>query len=472
MTLIALVSLYVLLTLGIGVFAARRVHSTRDFALAGQQLPLFMVITTTFATWFASETVLGVPARFMEGGLAQTMEDPYGAGLGLVLVGLFFARRLYRLGLITIGDFYRRRYSRGIELFASVVIMLSYLGWVAAQITAMGLVVEVLSGGALSAVQGMVLGTMLVVVYTTLGGMWSVALADLMQMIIMVVGLTVIAFLAGKLAGGPGVVLAEAGQRDLYRFLPSGGLSDWLFWLSASITLMLGTVPQQDVFQRVMAARSADAASFGPVIGGGAYMVFAGVPMFIGVAALLVMPDAATLLADDPEQIVPSFVIGHMPLIVQALFFGALLAAIMSTASATLLAPATTFVENILRNVVEIPERRMVVVMRGAVVGFAVAVLAYAVMMDGTSIYELVAKAYAFPVVGAFWPLLAGLYWPRASTAGARTSIVSGMGVWALLEFTVAGTVFPSVLGGVLAGGVGMWAGSLLWPGQSAPIDA
>ena len=98
------------------------------------------------------------------GGLAETVEDPYGAGFGLVLVGMFFASRLYRLRLLTIGDFYRRRYGQGIEVFASTVISLSYLGWVAAQITALGLVLEVLTQGLLSTADGMLVGTLVVLI--------------------------------------------------------------------------------------------------------------------------------------------------------------------------------------------------------------------------------------------------------------------------------------------------------------------
>ncbi len=95
------------------------------------------------------------------------------AGMALILVGAFFAARLYKMNLITIGQFYRERYSRGVELFSAAVIMISYLGWVAAQITALGLVFTLLSGGAITTVQGMIIGTVVVLSYTVFGGMWS-----------------------------------------------------------------------------------------------------------------------------------------------------------------------------------------------------------------------------------------------------------------------------------------------------------
>jgi solute:Na+ symporter, SSS family len=99
--------------------------------------------------------------------------------------------------------------------------------------------------------------------------------------------------------------------------------------------------------------------------------------------------------------------------------------------------------------------------MRLTVFVFGGCVLIYSIIMEGTPIFELVAMAYQFPVVGAFWPLVCGLYWSRATTQGATWSIVLGMSTWALLAGTALGTVFPSVLGGFIMAGVGMVAGSL-----------
>ncbi|MFZ9234090.1 MAG: sodium:solute symporter family transporter, partial [Hylemonella sp.] len=128
--LLTLVIVYLLITISIGLIAAKRVKNTADFAVAGHKLPLIMIVTTTFATWFGSETVLGIPAKFVNGGLGSVVEDPFGAGTCLILVGIFFAAKLYRMNLLTISDFFRERYGRGIEVVCSVIIMLSYLGWV------------------------------------------------------------------------------------------------------------------------------------------------------------------------------------------------------------------------------------------------------------------------------------------------------------------------------------------------------
>ena len=463
--LIAFVVLYLLASVAIGLFAAKRVKNTADYAVAGRSLALPVVIATTFATWFGAETVLGVSARFVSGGFSAVVEDPFGASMCLVFVGLFFAYRLYQKNLITLGDYYRQRYGRTIEIVCSVMIILSYLGWVAAQITALGLVFSLLSQGAISMPFGMVIGTTIVLVYTLFGGMWSVALTDFVQMIVIGIGLIAIAWFAADLAGGAGKVIDYAAREGKFHFFPEGGVKEWTFFFAAAITMMLGSIPQQDVFQRVMSSNSAQTAVRGPVIGGTLYLLFALIPMFVVTAAVLVMGDEArALLKDDPQKVLPTLVMGHMPVLLQVAFFGALLSAIMSTASATLLAPSTTFVENILRNMRPgMSDKATLKAMRLTVLAVTAVVLTYAISMQGTSIYELVSSAYQVPLVGAFVPLVFGLYWKRATTQGALASVVLGLGTWLAFVLTPAWSeAFPQQLAGVLAALAGMVLGSLL----------
>ena len=461
--LLTLVAVYLLITIATGLVAARRVKNTADFAIAGRNLPLVMIITTTFATWFGSETVLGIPAKFIDGGLGAVVEDPFGAGTCLILVGLFFAGKLYRMTLLTISDYYRERYGRVVEVACSLIIMLSYLGWVSAQVTALGLVFNLLSGGAVSVPVGMVIGVVSILAYTLFGGMWSVAVTDFIQMIILVGGLSVLAYFAGDMAGGADKVVSLVVSRDLFKFWPEPSFHDMVFFFAAAITMVLGSIPQQDVFQRVMSANSVNAATKGPVIGGVAYILFAFVPMFLVASALIIMPEqTAELLKDDPQKVLPTLVMEKMPFFMQVLFFGALLSAIKSTASATLLAPSVTFTENIWRQFrPRVSDKQELRTMRITVLVFSVLVLAYAIRMEGTPIYEMVSGAYQVPLVGAFVPLVMGLYWKKASTQGAIAAVVLGIGVWLLFLGTSMGEVFPAQLAGVLSAFAGMVVGSL-----------
>jgi len=231
--------------------------------------------------------------------------------------------------------------------------------------------------------------------------------------------------------------------------------------------MMLGSIPQQDVFQRVMSAKDANTARNGAVIGGVSYILFAAVPMFIVASAVVVMGDSAMELAkNDYQRLLPTFVLTKMPLLMQILFFGALLSAIKSTSSATLLAPSTSFVENILKNLRPgMTDKQQLLAMRVTIVAFTGIVLAYAIAMKGTSIYDLVSTAYQVTLVGAFVPLVMGLYWKRATTQGAIFSVAAGIAVWVLFFPQVGGEelgkAFPGQLAGLLAAFAGMIAGSL-----------
>jgi Na+/proline symporter len=298
------------------------------------------------------------------------------------------------------------------------------------------------------------------------GGFLAVAWTDFIQMIVLVVGMSVIAIFASDLAGGAGKVITLAASKELFNFLPPATFKDIAFFLAAGCTMMLGRIPQQDIYQRVMSAKDAPTAARGAAIGGMAYILFAFVPMFIVGCAVVVMGEQALSLAkDDYQRLLPTFVMTKMPLVMQILFFGALLSAIKSTSSATLLAPSTSFVENILRNLrPDMNDREQLLATRWTIVLFAAFVLGYAIAMKGTSIYELVSSAYQVTLVGAFVPLVTGLYWKRATTQGAIFSVTAGIGTWLVFfpQVSNLGEAFPGQLAGLLAAFAGMFAGSLL----------
>ena len=462
-TLVAFVIVYLIISVSIGLYAARRVHNSSDYANAGRSLPSYIVIATVFATWFGSETVLGIPAKFANEGLRGVVEDPFGASLCLILVGLFFARKLYRMNLLTIGDYYRQRYNRPVEVMVSLCIVISYLGWVAAQITALGLVFATLSNGVISMSSGMIIGASIVLLYTLFGGMWSVALTDFFQMTIIVVGLLYIAYLVADLAGGAGVVLHHAADAGKLDFLPALTAAEILAFVGAAVTIMFGSIPQQDVFQRVMSARTETISVAGAVAGGSLYFVFAFVPMFLAYAAQLIDPAMfAALIKNDAQMILPTLILHHTPLFAQILFFGALLSAIMSTASGTLLAPSITLTENIIREFVPMNDAQLLRATRIVVVVFTIIVTTFALVSQGMPIYEMVGNAYKVPLVGAFIPLVMGLYWQRATTQGALFSVIGGLSSWILMECFGGQSIWPPQLVGLMIAILGMVAGSLL----------
>ena len=475
--LLAFVILYLALSIAVGVVAALRVHNTRDFVLAGRTLPLYVVTAMVCATWFGSETVLGISSTFLKEGLRGIVADPFGSSLCLILVGFFFAAKLYRMNFLTIGDYYRTRYDSTAELLTSLAIVVSYLGWLSAQIVVIGLVFSTVTAGAVSMGAGIVIGAAVVLVYTLWGGMYSVAWTNFVQMVIIVVGLLYIFVLVADRAGGVGTVVAHAHAAGKLEFWPKPEMRDVLAFIGAGVTLMLGSIPQQDVFQRVTSARSERVAVAGSVLGGVFYFVLAFIPIFLAYSASLIDPKmVADLIDKDHQRILPALIIGHMPLAAQILFFGALLSAVMSTASATLLAPSVTFTENVLKRFLrrELDDREFLRTMRIVVAAFAVGVTAFA-LNSGSTIYEMVVGAYKVTLVAAFVPLAAGLYWRRATTQGALAAIVAGLVTWIALEIVAPEGLFPPQLAGLLASIAGMLLGSLApqWYGaRTGKIDS
>ena len=463
--LIWFVVLYLLFSVGVGLYAARRVHTSRDFVVAGRNLPLPVVTATVFATWFGAETVLGISATFVQEGVGGVIADPFGASLCLILAGLFFAPLLYRMNLLTIGDYYRARYNRTVELIMSVCIMLSYLGWVAAQVVALGLVFNVVSAGAVTPQVGMVIGISVVLAYTLVGGMWSVALLDFVQMTIIMAALLLITVLIGEDAGGAGKVVMQAQAAGKLQLFPQGsGMEAWIPFIGAALTMMLGSIPQQDVFQRITSAKSEKIAVRGAVLGGVLYFAFAFIPMFLAFAATLIDPQFfGELIERDSQMVLPSLILNHTPLIAQVFFFGALLSAIMSTASATLLAPSVMFTENILKHFAfkHMGDQQMLRTMRIIMLAFGILVLWFALNSE-SSIFHMVENAYKVTLVGAFVPLVFGLYWRRANNQGALLSILLGLGSWLLLELLQPDTYWPPQLVGLLMSVAGMLLGSTL----------
>jgi SSS family solute:Na+ symporter len=204
------------LTVLIGLWASRKVKSSDDYILAGRSLPLFISSSALFATWFGSETVFGASSEFLQGGLYAVIEDPFGAALCLILFGMFIARKLYAMNLLTLGDFFKIRYGRQTELISSLFLAIPYIGYIAAQLVAMGLILTVVTG--MVVWQGVVISAVVVTIYTYIGGMWAITITDFIQTIIIIIGLLALAFVLSGKAGGVAHVLSQVPPEN-YHYL-------------------------------------------------------------------------------------------------------------------------------------------------------------------------------------------------------------------------------------------------------------
>ncbi|MEZ4985319.1 MAG: sodium:solute symporter family protein [Saprospiraceae bacterium] len=462
--LLGFIIAYLVLTILIGFWASRKVKTTQDFVIAGRGLPMALAATALFATWFGSETIMGASSEFVEGGLLAVIKDPYGAALCLFLVGRFFARPLYRLNILTFNDFFKQRFSRRTELISAIFMVPSYFGWIAAQLVAMAVILHTLTG--ISLPMGVSVCATIVVLYTYVGGMWAVSITDFIQSIMILVGMLVLAGSMYQQVGGfqP---LIDSQPDGFFRFVPHWEGSSIALYISAWITVGLGSIPQQDVFQRVMAARSAPTAVNASYLAAFMYATIGSIPLFIGLCGHYLYPE---IQGGEAQMTIPLIVLQHSSMALQILFFGALLSAILSTTSGAMLAPATVIGENIVKYYFKnLTDKGLLRIMRFSIV--AVAVCSAAMALRESNIYHLAEVSSSLSLVSLFIPLTAGLYWKQASERGAVLSILAGMVTWGIFSWMEID--FPANIPGTLASLASMIIGSLAWPDTSkATFDA
>lgn len=451
--LLFFIALYLLSNVAVGAWAARRVATSQDFVLAGRRLPLVLAASVTFATWFGSETIMGAPAMFVEGGIPAVIEEPFGSALCLFLVGAFFARPLYRLNITTFCDYFRVRFGRSAELLSAVMVIPSYFSWIAAQLIAIGIVLSVVTD--IPREYCILFSATVVMLYTLLGGMWSISITDFFHNLIIIIALLVLAVLLWNQVGG-WETIQQRTPKGFFRFLPNATFKDWVEYLAAWFTIGLGSIPQQDIFQRVMAAKTENTAVRASYVASGMYLTVAMLPLFIALSVRILHPN----LPKDNQLIIPNMVMHYGSLPLQVLFFGAVTSAILSVSSGAILAPAAVFGENIVKFFrPDLSDRALLKTIRWAVVVITVICVWMSTARD-TNIFDLVGESSAFSLVSLFVPLTAGIYWKRATLVGCLWSMAVGLGVWLLCLWL--DTEYSPMMIGLLASTIGMVAGSLL----------
>jgi solute:Na+ symporter, SSS family len=460
--LIFAVILYFTCTLGIGFIASRRVKTTGDFINAGRNLHPAVNTAALFALWFGSETIFGASAEFSEHGFSGVIEDPLGGVLCLLLVGVFFAKRLYRLNIYTIGDLFRQKYGPKVELLSTILMIISFIGYAAAQIVALGLISQSLLG--ISLHSGMLLSFSIVVVYTFTGGMWAVSVTDFIQSILIVAGMIAVSWYVSDMAGGIGPVFSSL-TPEQKKILPDNTVVDWINWFSAWMVLGFGSIASQDIFQRVNSARSEQAAYTSTIAGAIIYLIFSMLPLYLMASIKMINP---SLLQGDLQLVLPQFVKQEMPMWLQILFFGSLLSAIMSTCSGALLAPASLLSENIIKPNLKssISDRTFLLLTRFSVV--IISLVALILALGKQNIFELVGEASAIGLVTIFVPFCAALFFNHSNKAGAIISMLAGTLMYVVFRFIYVTEINP-LLPGLLASMAGIVMGK--WIGDQDKVS-
>jgi solute:Na+ symporter, SSS family len=326
--------------------------------------------------------------------------------------------------LLTLGDFFKVRYGKTTEIVAGVFFVPSYLGYIAAQLVAMGLVINVVTG--LETWQGVVISACVVTFYTYIGGMWAISITDFIQSILIIAGMVVLAVVLAGQAGGLSAVWSSVEPKDL-QFFPKAEFNDIVAYIAAWSVLGLGSIPSQDVFQRVMSSGSEKTAVRSCYVAAGLYLTIALLPLFISLCTKLLYPGE---LEGDTQLALPKMVLLHTSIPVQILFFGSLLSAIMSTTSSAMLAPAAIFSENLVKPFLKtkMSDKGFLLLTRLSVLFFSIVATALACMRQ--DIYELVGSSSVFSLVSIFASMVLGMYWKRSTAAGAISSMFTGLITW------------------------------------------
>jgi Na+/proline symporter len=398
-------------------FSRRRNRTEEDFVVAGRSLGPWMTMFAVFATWFGAETCIGAAGEAYQRGLSGVISDPFGYTAGIVLTGLFFAAALWKRGLLTLADLFRNRYGVSVERLAAIIMIPSSLMWAAAQIRAFGQVLSSVSE--LSLFFAITFAATVVIAYTVVGGMWANAVTDLVQGIVLVLGLLTL-----------GVVFAASGGFDHLAALPPERF-DFLHersWADALNTLavpIFSTIAAQELAARVLAARSPQVARGATVVAGGVYLVIGLVPVMIGLGA------AAYIGADaDHEQVLSRFAQQQLPLPLYILFLGALVSAILSTLSGALLVAGALAGHNLVKPLFpNMSDAQRLRTDRAGVLFFGV--LAYVIALASDSVYELVQQASALGSSGILAMMVFALWGGRFGAApSAYGALLAGTGVW------------------------------------------
>lgn len=412
---------YIALQLVVVFFVSRRPQSEEDYLLAGRRLGPWLATFSVFATWFGAETCIGATAEAYRGGLAAVASDPFGYTIGLVATGLFFAAALWRRGIVTLADLFRQRYGTRVERLAALIMIPSSLLWAAAQVRAFGQVLASVSE--LGVALATALAAIVVIIYTAVGGMWADAWTDLVQGIVLIVGLVLL-----------GAVFVAIGGADRIDLLPSvsavarGGEHRPLVEVLA--VPVFGTIAAQELTSRVLAMRSPALARAATAGAGLMYLAVGLIPVMLGLgAAAFVGPGA------EPEQVLSQFAQQQLPAPLYVLFLGALVSAILSTLSGALLVAGSLAAHNLVAPMLggQLSERLKLRFNRIAVVAFGIA--AYGIARSSESMYALVEEASGLASAGILVLIVFALWLPRIGKApSAVAALLASLSTYLLGE--------------------------------------
>lgn len=455
-----MIAAYLLVQLGIAAYAARGVKTESDFIVAGRSVGLFLGMLSLFATNFGAESMMGSSAAIADEGLAGARADPFGYTVCWILMALLVAYPLRKRAYTTINDFYHDRYGRAVELLVTVVVLPTSLIWAAAQMMAFGQIISVVSD--VPVATGIISATVLVTVYTFMGGMKSDILTDGVQGVVLIIGLIALTGFVVVAAGGLLPSLDSIERSQLVFAHPE---ESFLARLDVWMIPVLGSLVMQEAVGRLLSMKTAALARRACFIAAGLYFVVGCMPVYIGLVGPH-LPGGGELahrdafLPDLAEQLLPQWA--------YVLFIGALVSAIMSTVNSTLLAFSALATRNIVMPFApRLSDGNQLRLTRGFLL--LAGPLTCALALGGDTIFEMAQLSSSFGSAGVLVTFFGGMYLARGGRLTAVATLLTGVVCSALGALVYADVWQAPFLTSIAASLAVFIAGSLLEKGRSLP---
>ncbi|MCF8068018.1 MAG: sodium:solute symporter family protein [Desulfobacterales bacterium] len=444
--------IYMAAMLFIGWYASKRIKGATDYIVAGRRLGIFFCTGTLFATWFGSGTCMGGAGNAYIFGNQGVIFDPWGAALCLLLTGFFFARLMRRGKYLTLVDLFEIRFGKAMGVCATIALVIAEVGWVGAQLVGFGTIIHFFAGVPLP--WGITISTIILVVYTYLGGMWSVTLTDVFQVIIVTIGMIVMLFVAVPLVGGWDAIFSNdpAGNWmgiNQWSFIPTPasaadpelgnagfmyytGYMGWFYWLGAWLAIGFGSIPAQDLMQRVLSAKDEKTASYSSYLASGLYCVVGMMPVIIGMIYFKLNPDLS--LDDALNKILLNMAVEHLNPFFAVIFVSALVAALMSSSDSAILAAASCLGYNGYKYFNPKADEQQTLKATRIFIPI-VTIFSLIMALQFQVIYNLMVVAWSVLLVGLFAPYAAAYFWKKANHYGAISAFLGGFSAWIIAYF-------------------------------------
>lgn len=436
---------YMAIMLFIGWYSTKMIESNADFMVAGRRLGPILMAGTLAATEIGGGSSLGVVEKGM--GVYGLSAAWYVIAMGLAFVVLAFLAPKFREDKVkTVPEYFRRRYGRLAGIITAIIMMLPLVGLTVGQMIASAVIMSTMMG--ISFKMAVIAITVIVTVYSVMGGLWSVTLTDFVQVLFIVVGMAIAIPYGLDLVGGFTVLRANVPPEALSLF------HGYSFLDVLSLTLMYITTftVGQEAVSRFYAARDAKAARWGSILAALVNFIYGLIPAFLGVIVLALINMGSFSGSDfagvGARYALPVLAINAMPPIVVGILFSGIISATMSSASSDLLGAGSIFANDIYRQYIkkEATDEEVMKVARYVMILSGALALVVA-LLNTSSIITILMFSFSLRAAGAFFPYVLGMYWKGASNGGTLASLLVGTIVVVYLQSFSGGLLFGYKIG-------------------------